>query len=363
MRVIRRYRFEIGTKVPFAQWPEIVHRFLAESGLTYHRFLYHFSDMTGEGRLSQACVRLQRDCPAIGESRIAWTEKTDSSTLITHVLTNMDTQADFAEELLLPLMGKIHRSYGFAEVQLCYCDVDFFDREIPVEREADLLKLGVWQLKGSFITLYREPVFNRAFLDVNIDVLLQGQLLDATPYCEAMQRLLPKVKVGSSQIIVLTADEKQRIDEADRAAEPVIEACKAYLKERLPGLQRENNDPCRYSVARACKKLAKTYGYTYRLEWNGGVYSLRKRTARGNVLYIDVDTGRFHGSTSLRLSFRGPGFSHYLGCADHVPADQQELEAALDASMQAIAAFEEALLPQLDACFPESPAWFEADRF
>lgn len=363
MRVIRRYRFQIGTKVPFAQWPEIVHRFLAESGLTYHRFLYHFSDMTGEGRLSQACVRIQRDCPGIGESHIAWTEKTDCSTLITHVLTNMDTQTDFAEELLLPLMGKIHRSYGFAEVQLCYGDVDFFGRVMPMESEEDLLKLGVWRLKGSFITLYREPVLNRAFIDVNIDVLRDGQLLDATPYCEVMQRLLPKVKVGSSQIIVLTADEKQRIDEAGRAAEPVIEACKAYLKERLPGLQRHQNDPCSYSVARACKKLAKKYGYAYRLEWNGGVYSLQKRTARGNVLYIDVDSGPSHGDTSMCLYFKGPGFSHYLGGADHVPANQQALEAALDATMQIIAAFEEVLLPQLDACFPESPAWFKADMF
>ncbi|MBR3763278.1 MAG: hypothetical protein IKK57_01840 [Clostridia bacterium] len=363
MRVIRRYRFVIGTKVPFTQWPEIVHRFLAESGLTYQRFLYHFTGMPSNGQTPQACIRLQRDCPEIGQSRIAWVEKTDCSTLITHVLTNMDTQTPFAETLLLPLMGKIHHSYGFVEVQLCYGDVDFFGSVMPMELEEDLLKLGVWQLKGSFITLYREPVFNRLFLDVNIDVLRGCQLLDATPYREAMQRLLPKVKVKASQIIALTADEKQRIDEVDRAAAPVITACKAYLKERLPGLQRHQNDPCSYSVARACKKLAKQYGYAYCLEWNGGVYSLQKRTARGNVLYIAVDSGRFRGHTSLLLYLKGVGFSHYLGCADHVPADQQELEAALDASMQIIADFEETMLPQLDECFPESPAWFEADMF
>lgn len=360
MRVIRRYRFQIGTKVPFAQWPEIVHRFLAESGLTYQRFLYHFTGMPSNGQTPQACIRLQRDCPAIGESRVAWVEKTDCSA---HVLTNMDTQTPFAEELLLPPMGKIHRSYGFVEVQLCYGDVDFFGRVMPMERGGELLKLGVWQLKGSFITLYREPVFNRAFLDVNIDVLRDGQLLDATPYCEAMQRLLPAVRVKSSRIIVLSAEEKRRIDDASRAAEPVIAACKAYLKERLPGLQRHRNDPCSYSVARACKKLAKKYGYAYHLEWNGGVYSLQKRTARGNALYIAVDAGRFRGDTSLLLYLKGVGFSHCLGCADHAPADQRELEAALDASMQIIAGFEESMLPQLDACFPESPAWFEADMF
>ena len=76
-----------------------------------------------------------------------------------------------------------------------------------------------------------------------------------------------------------------------------------------------------------------------------------------------MDSDQFRCDTSLLLYLKGVGFSHYLGCADHAPADQQELEAALDASMQTIAAFEKALLPQLDACFPESPAWFEADMF
>lgn len=361
MRVIRRYRFEIGTKIPFAQWPEIVHGFLAATGLSNQRFLYHFSAMTAEGHLPQACVRLQRDCPEIGESRISWVEKADCSTLVTHVLTNMDTQAPLAEALLLPLMGKIHRSYGFMEVQLCYGDVDFFGRVVPMAREEHVLKLGVWELRGSFITLYRDPVLNHAFLDLNIDVLHDGRLLDATPYREAMQRLLPGVKVRASQIIALSEAEKQQIEERNRAAEPVIGACRAYLKERLPGLQRDHNEPCSYSVARALRKLAKKYGYSYRLEWNGGVYSLQKRTARGNVLYIDVACGRFHGDTSLRVIFKGAGFGHYLGCACHVPDNQPELEAALDASMQQIAAFEEALLPRLDLCFPESPAWFEAE--
>ena len=42
MRVIKKYRFQIGTKIPFADWPAIIHQFMDENDLTNEVFLYNF---------------------------------------------------------------------------------------------------------------------------------------------------------------------------------------------------------------------------------------------------------------------------------------------------------------------------------
>ena len=60
------------------------------------------------------------------------------------------------------------------------------------------------------------------------------------------------------------------------------------------------------------------------------------------------------------MSIKGVGFSHRLGAADYAPANQAELETALGQAMDFVAEFERSLLPELDALFPECPAWFEA---
>lgn len=358
MRVIRRYRFNIKAKIPFAQWPDIVHRFLAENGLIYHRFLYHFSDYVHEPEVRpKACERLQKDCPEIGESRLV---PTAVDKLSEWVLTNIDREGDFREERLLPLMSKLHRSYGFAQAALYYYDMDFFGSATPYEREGEL-DGHRWQLHGSGITLYRDAVFNDAWLDMDIDVLRDGQLMDAAPYCEAMQRLLPKVRVTSSMAIVLTETEKQQIAQTNLAAKPVLEKCKAFFAQRLPDGRHQTLDMPSYSLASALKKLARKHGYTYgSTPGSGTTCILQKRTARGNVLHIWVDAGPSHSRTEVCVSFKGMGFSHRLGVADYAPSNQAELETTLGQAMDFVAEFERTLLPELDATFPVCPAWFEA---
>lgn len=360
MRVIRRYQFHIKAKIPFAQWPDIVHQFLLENGLTYQRFLYHFSDYVHEPEVRpKACARLQKDCPEIGESRLV---PTAVDGLSEWVLTNIDGKGDFREEQLLPLMGKIHRSYGFAQAALYYYDMDFFGSAALYEWEGEL-DSHRWQLHGSGITLQRDAVFNDAWLDMDIDVLRDGQLLDAAPYCEAMQRLLPKVRVTSSMAIVLTEAEKQQIAQTNQAAKPVLEKCKVFFDRRLPDGHSQTLDMPSYSLTSALKKLAGKHGYTYGSRPGSGTTCiLQKRTARGNVLHIWVDAGPSHNRTEVRVSFKGVGFSHRLGAADYAPANQAELETVLGQAMDFVAEFERSLLPELEAFFPECPAWFEASE-
>ena len=360
MRVIRRYSFNIGAKVPFAQWPEIVHRFLAENGLTYQRFLYHFTDNVFEPQACpKACERLQKDCPEIGESHIL---PTAVSGMSKYVLTNIGVENDFQEALLLPLMGKIHRSYGFAEVMLGYYDVPFFGRVIPFEVADDPRKSSAWKLHGSAISLYRDAVFGTAELEMAIDVLQVGQLLDAAPYCEAMQKLLPKVRVRSSLDIVLAEEERKQIAEISQAAEPMLARCQDFFAQRLPeGIHQILTGPS-YSLTSALKKLGKRFGYAYRsLPGSGATCILEKRTSSGNVLHVWVDAGPSHTRTEVCVSFKGVGFSHCLASANYAPVNQEELEEALAQTMAFVEEFRSSLLMELDACFPPCPEWFEPD--
>ena len=362
MRVIRRYSFNIGAKVPFAQWPEIVHRFLEENGLTYQRFLYHFEDNVLEPQTcSKACERLQKDCPEIGEGHML---PAVVNRMSRYVLTNIAGESDFQESLLLPLMGKIHRSYGFAEVMLGYYDVPFFGRVIPFEVADDPRRSSTWQLYGSAISLYRDAVFGTAELVMTIDVLQDGQLLDAALYCEAMRKLLPKVRVTSSLDVVLSEEEQQQITVNSQAAMPILARCQEFFAQHLPqGFQQVLTLPS-YSLASALKKLGKRFGYAYRsLPGSGATCILEKRTVSGNILHVWVDTGPSHARTEVRVSFKGLGFSHCLASANFAPVNQEELEERLAQTMAFVEEFRTSLLPALDACFPPCPTWFEPSQW
>ena len=182
--------------------------------------------------------------------------------------------------------------------------------------------------------------------------------MDATPYYEAMRKLLPQIKATSSLTIHLSEEEKEYFEEIDRSAAPVLQKCRDFFKDRLPVASLQNRSSSNYSIAKPLKKLAKKYGYTYKLVWNGGVYSLEKRTAKGNVIYIDVDSGPSHYDLGVGVSYQGVGFHHRIGCSWQTPTNQQEADACLEDTLFAVSEFENTLLPELDCLFPETPSWF-----
>lgn len=359
MRVIQRYRFNIKTKIPFADWPGIVRQFLMENKLTSGRLLYRFESLVwGKTMQPKSIIRLLKDCPEIGEPRIVRLSSSDTSHEELHVLTNMDTEEPFAEEKLLALAGKMQRGYGIDDVQLVFTDIGFFGRVIPFEKEDNVFRWGAWALHGSGITLYRS-VLGDAWLDLNVDVLRDGQLLDASPYRDAMQRLLPGVKARVTQEVVLNGEEKQCAACANQAAEPVLERCRAFFNERLNHQTRREMQPTCYSVAKALKRVGKRHGYAYGLVWNGGLYALHKRTARGNILYISASGGPRADGSIMQITFQGVGCRHRLGCARHYATTQQGLEEEYARTLMMIDEFERTLLPALDDCFPECPEWLE----
>ena len=380
MRLVQHYIFNIKTKVPFSEWPEIVHRFMCENHLTSHRFLYFFEDILSDNETKDealprsSCAKILKDCPSLGEIRYHNGRSHNRSDILW--LSNIDRSDDFSESNLLPLMEKIHRRYGFCESNLYYFDIDFFGKRTYFERDystalqmskADKIPFDPTlymecQPYGSGITLHRDACADN-YLKLSVDLLHDGIVMDATAYYEAMQKLLPQIKGTSSLSIYLSEEEKQRFEEINQSAEPVLQNCRDFFADRLSFTSSQNLFESNYSIAKPLKKLAKKYGYTYKLVWNGGVYSLEKRTAKGNVLYIDIDSGPSHYNLGVGISYQGVGFNHSIGCSNQAPTNQQEADAFLEDILLTVSEFENTLLPTLDCLFPETPSWFTPSDF
>ena len=380
MRLVKNYIFKIGTKIPFSEWPEIVHRFLSENRLTSHRFLYFFEDILRYGETKDqalprsGCSKILTDCPSLGEIRYHNGRAHNRSDKLW--LSNIDREDQFPEKDLLPLMKKIHRRYGFSESNLYYFDIDFFGNRTYFGRDfsvahrmakADKIPFDPTmylecQSYGSGITLHRDACADN-YLELSVDILHDGIVMDAAPYYEAMQKLLPQVKATASLSIYLSDEERQRIEEINRSAEPVLQKCRDFFADRFSFTSAQNYFPSDYSIAKPLKKLAKKYGYTYKLVWTGGVYSLEKRTAKGNVIYIDVGSGPSHYDLGVGVSFQGVGFHHRIGCSNQTPTNQQEADTFLEDTLMAVSEFENTLLPALDCLFPETPSWFIPSDF
>ena len=380
MRLIKNYFFKIGRKIPFSEWAEIVHQFLRENHLISHRFLYYFEDILDYNENKEdalpkcSCTKILKDCPSLGKIRYHNGKAHGRSDIL--YLSNIDGQDSFSEEKLLPLMKKIHRRYGFCASVLYYFDIDFFGKRTYFERDySDARRMSKtdkipfdptlymeWQPYGSGITLHRDACAEN-YLILSVDLLYDGIVMDATPYYESMQKLLPQIKATTSLAIYLTEEEKQRIDEINQAALPVTQKCRDFFTNRLPFTSSQNSFPSNYSVAKPLKKLAKKYGYTYKLVWNGGVYSLEKRTAKGNIIYIVANCGPSHYNLSVGVSYQGVGFNHQIGNANQTPTNQQEADAFLENVISIVSEFENALLPSMDDLYPETPSWFVPSDF
>ena len=351
MQVIKTYRFKIGTKIPFSEWPDRIHRFLESQNLTSHRFMCFFMGYLGYGPNTNggknydpeeykknlergACARIVKDCPELGPLQI---RSGESRNLPDYAVIDKD---DFPEEKILPLMNKIHRRYGFMESDLYYCDIDFFGKRSAV----------------SGFSLYRDACADN-FIDLSIEILQDGKILDASPYFKAFKPFFPSIRSSESMEILLSDAEKQAVEKRNVLAGPELEKSRAFFSERFFYSEKQNLEPVQYAVAPILKKLCKKHGYHYR--YDDYTYDMEKRTARGNFLHCEILTGPSHADLSVIVSIRGLGFEHRLGVLSQAVKSQPELDDCLVRTMETVAEFEETSLPELEACFPENPDWFE----
>lgn len=371
MRLIKNYDFHIKTKIPYAIWPTLVHQFLEEQGLTSRSFLYYFEDYPVEGETIEeqmktcACAKILKDDPSLGECRFDNGKKRGTCDLF--FLSNIDGTPLPSDAIVFPLMQKIHRRYGFTETDLYYLDIDFFGRNTPYGRDfssaecpevpSDPIRCIESQPYGSGIRLHRD-ILGENYLFLSVDILHDGKIMNPEPYAEAMKRLLPEIKVEESLNIYLTDEEKQDIEKLNASAACSLEQCRDYLATHFAyGI--EPDCESRYSIATPLKKLARKYGYTYHSLYRNCVFSLQKRTSKGKILYIEIESGPSRNHLSFMVSFCGIGFTHDLGGNYGVPKNQTDANLFLEHSMQILSEFEKAVLPSLDQQYPETPNWFQ----
>ena len=362
MRVIKKKNYFIGGKIPYSQWPELIHRYMSEQGLTSQKFLYHFSDLVSP----QGCSRLMKDLPEIGTFR----EFDEEGWFHTYILTNIDTEDGCSEAQILPLMKKIHRSYGITACDLYYMDVDFFSDLIPSGRSLERVEAHYrgtnlpvnplfaidLQPYGSGFHLHRD-CNSENYLGMSVDILHNGVIKDPDPYFSAMEKLLPGIR-SVEMLEVYPTDEEQNIFyQQNKAAMPVIKRCRDWLDERLPGVSRQNSFCSNYSLAPKLKKLAKKYGFNYSYA-GSGLYTLEHRTEKGHIFQFVADSGPSRYDTSFSMSIQGLDFYYILCVAMFVPTDQAEFDACADKAAEVANAFKNEMLPLLDNCWPETPDWY-----
>lgn len=374
MRVIQTYAFKMSPKTPYSDYPAIARRFLEEQNLTSHRFLYFFDELisyrkTAEETLSSgSCAKAVRDCPALGKIRFFDGKSYGASPLL--FLSNIDTDTGCTEADILPHMKKIHRRYGFCECNLYYYDIDFFGEVIPCDRDltgaehrAACFKKEfnpLWNLGdqpyGSGIRLHRYSTGGN-YIALSIDLMHNGVIHDATPYFKAMKAQLPHINPTIKMDIYLSDEEKQEIANWNALSDPVVEKSQNFFTERSPSKERQNYFDSSYTLAPKLKKLAKQYGFSYHYE-GFGVYVLDKRTARGHVLRLWVDSGPSHYDTTYHINIQGIGFCHKLCNSMQIPTNQTESDVCSEKILSIISEFEKTLLPELDAFYEETPNWF-----
>lgn len=379
MRLIMNYF--ISTKVPYSEWPEIVHTFLQKQGLSNKRFLYYFETLLGSDPDSDGyrkeferggCSRMLKDCPELGPMKIWSGEKYGH---FDHAyLSNIGVET-FPEKKILPLMKKIHRSYALSQSDLYYYDIDFFHDLIPYERDysdaerhcsarglsVDREMLLPRQPYGSGICLHRERFFG-GHIQLSVDLLHDGNLLDAQPYCDALCELLPDATVLPFMVPYFSEEEKDDIEVNNRRAAPMLKQCQEFFAQYFTDNDRQNAFRSNYAIAPTLKKLCKQYGYVYTFPRERGFFCADKRSKRNHLLSLEVDAGPSRYSMDVVVSFRGLGFEHRLGYCMHTPTDQETADDCMRQVMETFAVFEKTLFPFLDAMFPETPDWFMFPR-
>ena len=364
MRLIKYWDFSVGTKPPFSEWPELVHRFLDRHGLSSGAFLYHFeqeipgddlrkSRTREEWIASSGIRRMARACPSFGEPRVG---------VSTLVLSNMDAPGSGVEPELRSLMERSRKGFGLSVSKIYYLDVDFFGETIPWERLLNNGRLSAGmsgEPTGSGVKLLRYAWGEQGIV-FSVDLLHHGEVLDPTPYAETMKELLPHRRPREFLRTWFSPEEEREFAARQEAAEPLAEACRDWLARRLPEKEKARSPLVlfpQYKMAPVLKKLAKKYGFEYQ---NGavGYFILTRRTARGHFLRLSADSGPSHTEAGFWLEFCGLGFSHRLFTITAHPRDQAEFDVWAERACEAAAEFAEEALSPLDEHYPETPAWY-----
>lgn len=355
MRRIRYYVFKAGPKLPFADLPAIVHRFLDEQGLKNASFLYHFKALEFQGK-TNPCQRLYKDIPSIGEPEIV----NRKGSYARQVITNMTGRPGVDEEAILPFMKKIARTYG-TDAKICYFDVDFHGKLIfhaykePRNEHQDESVL----LYGSGIIIEKD-VFG-AKVSLCVDEIIDGIYYDSKPYFDAFRALLNGQRCSIESIdVIYTPEELANAHRLSDNCRSAVEKARAFFRKRVNNLTcgGKSSGICVCSATPALKKEAKKRNYVYKGSGGFGWFEATKKTPNGNEMVFTFDHPQFF-EVRIGLTFHAPGVQKSLFFVTAFPEKQQDYDDFVAFLFNTTDEYVSTLLPELDGYFTETPVWFE----
>ncbi len=374
MRPVMTYTFNIGTKLPFSQLGELVHRYLDGQGLESRRFLYYFMDIAADSELERippkyGCQRIVKDCPSLAPVRRLGYSFTEGMSLLW--LSNIDKAEAETDEAIVPLMPRIHRRYGFSKTDLFWYDVNFFGTVLPFHRDYSRCRFLLshfpdkdeneyifTQPAGSGIHICRDGWGTQ--LTLSVDVLHGGEAKDPEIYFQALKAMLPRSGIQKEMKIYLDEDETAAAEIADEAAKPLIRQAKEIIWEALDEKELFDLPTESCSAVKAMKKAAKSPGWKY-FKADSFICAIEKRTARGSIICISLrrNPPNIDQGIDLDITLQGAMFNHNLGGSTHAPINQAELDVFVQKALETVAELEKEIIPAIENLYPPSPDWLE----
>ncbi|MBP3412508.1 MAG: hypothetical protein J6K89_04545 [Oscillospiraceae bacterium] len=382
MQVQRLYRFEVGTKIPFHKWNEIIEEYLRSQGLSHGSFYYYMENYDRleeyrailDGTKCEDCHRLLIECDDCRERARKSLEKGtgceravkehpflgqihERETRYTKIqsLHNFKDGSNHTKDRIYPILTKLHRRYGFTRMDLVYGDVDFFSQKetVPALEE----RRGEFGYEGSWIRLCRSCFSTEHTIILSVASPCLPELPDPAPYVQAMAALLPGIKEKNSLRICLTEEEAAQYEQLHQQAGPFLVQAKDFFCQQMPEEKGNDQPEGKVSVATCLKKFGKAYGYTY-CGFRNRVYIMEKRLTRGHFIYLEFVSNPHCPSADPVVSLRGLNFDHPIWGDGFAPQNPTDAAWYFTKLFDTLAQAEEGLFPAILNLYPPTPQWY-----
>ena len=380
MRILQCYRFLVGTKIPFDKWPAIIEQYLLEQKLHHQSFHYYLESYDDSERCRSvvdgtkcktcsapefacercrkeaentlkkgtACQRAAKENPFLGVINARQTQHTTIQSL-----NNFDDASNNSKEKIYAIIPKIYRRYGFAETRLIYRDIDFFSLRVPTSAP----EYGMNGYEGSGITLHRSCLSQDNAIILMVESRYPGKVLDATPYADALGKLLPGVKRLSITRYLMEDSEQTRYDALHEQAKPLIRQAKEFFIAHMPEEKGNDEPDAKVSVASWLKKLCKRYGYTYS-GYMHYIYFLEKKLPSGHYICLEFVSNPLSPDADPYVKLCGLGFNHEIWIDGFSPQNGQDAADYFTKRFDTLAQAEASVFPAILELYPTTPDWF-----
>lgn len=382
MRILQCYRFLIGTKIPFDQWPAIIEKYLHEQNLRHHSFHYYLKayddsercrsvldrtkcetcgapefacercrkEAENTLRKGTGCERALKENPFLGTINVRQTRYNTIQSL-----NNFDDESNNSKEKIYAIIPKIYRRYGFAETTLIYRDIDFFSRRVSTPTpESEYLLNGY---EGAGITLCRRCLSQDNTIVLVVESCYPGEVLDAAPYADALSKLLPGIKRLSATKIIMEEGEQIAYEALHAQAKPLIGQAKAFFIEHMPEEKGNDEPAAKVSVVSWLKKLSKRYGYTYS-GYRNYIYFLQKKLSNGHYICLEFVSNPSSPDADPYVKLCGLGFNHEIWVDGFSPQNSRDASDYFTKLFDTLAQAEDSVFTAILDLYPESPDWF-----